>query len=92
MTELRYIRDVATLNMNADLCSGCLACTEVCPHAVFAASDGHVRIADRDACMECGACSLNCPEGAIELTPGVGCAAAIIRGWLTGGEPSCDCS
>jgi hypothetical protein len=29
--------------------------------------------------------------GAIEVHAGVGCAAAIIKGWITGGEPNCDC-
>jgi len=29
---------------------------------------------------------------AIEVKAGVGCAAAIVTGWLTGSEPSCDCS
>ena len=28
----------------------------------------------------------------ISVKPGVGCAAAIINGILTGSEPSCDCS
>ncbi|MCO5387513.1 hypothetical protein [Desulfosporosinus sp.] len=29
---------------------------------------------------------------ALEVKPGVGCASAIIKGWLTGSEPNCDCS
>ena len=41
--------------------------------------------------MECGACALNCVPGAINVKPGVGCAQAIINGWLTGSEPNCDC-
>jgi hypothetical protein len=41
--------------------------------------------------MECGACAKNCRPGPITVAPGVGCAAAVILGWLTGGEPSCDC-
>ena len=49
-------------------------------------------IVDKDACMECGACALNCPANALEVNAGVGCAAAIIMGWVTGEEPSCDCS
>jgi len=33
----------------------------------------------------------NCVPGANSVDPGVGCAQAIIHGWLTGGKPSCDC-
>jgi ferredoxin len=55
-------------------------------------ADKRAVIADLGACMECGACALNCSAGAITLKPGVGCAEAIIRGWLTGTEPSCGCS
>lgn len=36
--------------------------------------------------------TLNCPLNVIEVKPSVGCAYAIIMGWLTGREPSCDCS
>ena len=33
--------------------------------------------------MECGGCAKNCPEEAISVNPGVGCAAAIIAGWIS---------
>jgi len=48
-------------------------------------------ISDKDRCMECGACVRNCAFGAITVNAGVGCAAAIINGMITGGEPSCGC-
>ena len=41
--------------------------------------------------MECGACAKNCPMSAINVDANVGCAAAIILGWLTGKEPTCGC-
>lgn len=91
MQGMRYIEDVVTLKLDAEKCTGCRACTLVCPHGVFAMADKRAVIADLDACMECGACALNCAPGAITLKPGVGCASAIIRGWLTGTEPSCGC-
>jgi len=91
MQELRYLEDAVTLTLDADKCTGCQTCTLVCPHGVFAMADKRAVIADRGACMECGACALNCSAGAITVTPGVGCAAAIIRGWVTGSEPSCGC-
>lgn len=92
MQGMRYIEDVVTLKLDAEKCNGCQACTVVCPHGVFAMADKRAVIVDREGCMECGACALNCASGAITLKPGVGCASAIIRGWLTGTEPSCGCS
>jgi len=89
--KLKYLKNVATLELNADKCVGCGRCTEVCPHGVFDIVDDKAQIVDRDLCMECGACALNCPEGAIEVNAGVGCAAAIIKSWFTGKEPTCDC-
>jgi NAD-dependent dihydropyrimidine dehydrogenase PreA subunit len=91
MQRLRYITDVATLKLDRDLCTGCRVCMNVCPHGVFSlAEDRKVTITDLDGCMECGACATNCAWQAITLKPGVGCAAAIINGWLHGTEPSCD--
>jgi len=92
MQGLRYLPDVATLELDEGACNGCGICETVCPHAVFRVEERKARIADRDACIECGACQLNCPEAAISVHAGVGCAAAIIKGWVTGKEPSCGCS
>ncbi len=91
MAAMRYIEQVVTLELNVAKCNGCRQCTIVCPHAVFEMRDSRAHMADKGACMECGACALNCAQGAITLKPGVGCAAAIINGWITGSEPTCDC-
>lgn len=91
MRSLRYIEEAVTLSYDAEKCTGCRRCTEVCPHQVFALRDKRAVIVDRGACIECGACQRNCASGAISVDAGVGCAAAIINGWLTGSEPSCDC-
>jgi len=91
MAGLRYMQGVATLRLNAGACTGCGVCREVCPHGVFGHETGKAVILDLDACMECGACALNCREGALSVAQGVGCARAIIHGWLTGEPPSCDC-
>jgi NAD-dependent dihydropyrimidine dehydrogenase PreA subunit len=88
----RYLKDVSTLAYAADKCSGCGRCTEVCPHGVFDMVNRKAQITDKDLCMECGACALNCPANAIEVNAGVGCAAAIIYGWVAGKEPTCGCS
>ncbi|KUO58294.1 MAG: ferredoxin [Gracilibacter sp. BRH_c7a] len=88
----QYLKNVTTLKLNTNACTGCERCIEVCPHQVFALKNGKSEIINKDSCMECGACAKNCPFMAIEVRPGVGCAAAVISGWLKGDEPSCDCS
>jgi len=88
----RYLKNVSTLKMKPDMCTGCGKCIEVCPHNVLSINNGKASIVAKDRCIECGACVKNCPFNALEVKPGVGCASAIIKGWLTGTEPSCDCS
>jgi len=91
MDGFRYLDGVATVRLDDAACTGCGMCEEVCPHGVFAVAEGKARILDRDVCIECGACAMNCPSKSISVTPGVGCAAAIMNGWLTGSKPSCGC-
>lgn len=88
----KYLKNVATLKLSTEKCMGCGMCLNVCPHGVFALKEGKAQITGRDSCMECGACLKNCPFSAILVSSGVGCASAIIKGLLTGSEPSCDCS
>jgi len=87
----KYLKNVTTLRLSQEKCIGCGICMNVCPHRVFEVVGGKAQITS-EACIECGACALNCPASAIEVEPGVGCAAAIIRGWLTKSEPICDCT
>ena len=86
---MKYLTRDLSLRLDAARCTGCGLCVDVCPHGVFAVEHRKARILDRDACMECGACARNCAAGAVTVRSGVGCAAAIIRGALTGREPCC---
>jgi len=88
----KYLKNVTSLRYNSGKCVGCGRCAEVCPHGVFEVNEKKARLSDRDSCMECGACALNCPARTIKVNAGVGCAAAIITGWITGKEPTCGCS
>lgn len=88
---MRYLSNVSTLRYSPDQCIGCGRCTEVCPHGVFKMGDKRAILTDRNLCMECGACARNCDFKAIRVNAGVGCAAAVIRGIATGGEPTCGC-
>lgn len=92
MSSLRYLDNVVTLQLDPEKCIGCGLCATVCPHRVLTMAERRAEISDRDACIECGACAGNCPTAALTVKKGVGCASAIINGWLRGGEPSCDCS
>ncbi|MDI6727753.1 MAG: mercury methylation ferredoxin HgcB [Thermodesulfovibrionales bacterium] len=88
---MKYLQNVTSLELSPEKCTGCGRCVDVCPHGVFVIKDKKASITDKDLCMECGACALNCEFGAISVNSGVGCAAAIINGMITGGPPSCDC-
>lgn len=90
--KMHYLKNVATLELNMDKCTGCGICLDVCPHSVLGLADKKAVILDRDACMECGACSMNCPFEAISVDSGVGCAQALLRASITGGEATCGCS
>jgi NAD-dependent dihydropyrimidine dehydrogenase PreA subunit len=91
MKDFRYLSGVTTLAYAEARCVGCTSCVTVCPHGVFVMDGKKARLADKDGCMECGACALNCPSGAILVTPGVGCAAYIISGWIHGKEKASCC-
>jgi NAD-dependent dihydropyrimidine dehydrogenase PreA subunit len=82
MKGFRYLRNVATVELNEPACIGCGRCVEVCPHQVFSLSGNKAGIVDRDGCMECGACQMNCPVAAITVDAGVGCASGLINEWL----------
>lgn len=90
--KMKYLKNVVTLDLNSDKCTSCGICLDVCPREVLAEKEGRVVIKERDACIECGACALNCPFSAIKVRVGVGCAAALIKASLTGGEATCGCS
>ena len=83
MKGYRYLDDTATLCFNNNLCTGCGNCLVVCPHRVFSLKNGKAEVMDPNWCMECGACAVNCPAGAIYVRAGVGCAQAILHGWLS---------
>lgn len=92
MGKLVYLKDVVTLQLDSEACSGCAMCAMVCPRGVFEISHRKARIADRDSCIECGACALNCPEEALSVRVGVGCASAVINSVLGIKNSGCCCS
>ncbi len=91
MKEIRYLPNVATLQLDQDQCIGCGICEVVCPHRVFSLKDKKASIQDLDGCIECGGCASNCPVNAISVTPGVGCASYIILKWIKGKDANVTC-
>ena len=85
-----YLKNVVTLELDQEKCSGCGMCLIVCPHAVLSMNHDKAQINNRDSCMECGACGLNCPTDALTVQAGVGCAAAVINAAL-GRDGACCC-
>jgi len=78
MKRLTYLKNVSTLQLDKEKCTGCKMCTHVCPHAVFIIKDKKSSIQHKNSCMECGACAMNCPSKAITVKSGVGCATGVI--------------
>lgn len=91
MGKLIYLKDVVTLELDQQKCTGCGVCLMVCPHAVLGMNNGYAKIENQDACMECGACAQNCPVDVVRVRSGVGCAAAVIHSVLGRESSSCCC-
>lgn len=77
-----YLKGVATLRLEQEICIGCGMCLTVCPQEVFSMAEGKAFIVEQDACMECSACKVNCPVDAIRVQSGVGCAHAVLHSML----------
>jgi NAD-dependent dihydropyrimidine dehydrogenase PreA subunit len=52
------------MQINAELCTGCGACVEICPNGAIQLSDG-LAVLDQPACTQCQSCVDACPVGAI---------------------------
>ncbi|MDD3406954.1 MAG: 4Fe-4S binding protein [Methanomicrobium sp.] len=52
--------------VNADACTGCETCVDVCPSEAITMKDG-IAAVDADMCVDCEACVDECPAEAIHM-------------------------
>jgi len=50
--------------VNAETCTGCGACVEICPVDAIKMI-GSKAVIDKETCIDCGACDPECPVSAI---------------------------
>jgi len=66
------------ITIDAERCTGCGACMEVCPTGALYLVDGKATV-DGALCRECEACLAICPTAAITLTARQGAVAEPVR-------------
>ena len=54
------------VKVNADICTGCGICVDLCPLEAISLNDDKAVI-DEDTCTECSLCVDECPNDAISL-------------------------
>lgn len=68
------IKIMSKIEVNDELCKGCLFCTKVCPKQIIKVSDSsnsrgykYVEQFDVEKCIGCKFCAIMCPDSAIEV-------------------------
>lgn len=79
------------ISIALESCSGCGACSYVCPFGVLSIISKKAVAVNESACIECGACETNCKDDAIEVPKGTGCLLIIIKEDILGQKPETAC-
>ena len=53
------------IKIEADECTGCETCVDICPVEAISMNDDDVAEIDQDECTECASCLMECPVEAI---------------------------
>jgi len=56
------------VQIDEDLCNGCVLCTKACPTKAIRVRHGRVARIE-GICIDCGECTWVCPRGAIKVIP-----------------------
>jgi len=79
---LDYVKEIAEIEVDEDLCSGCGVCIGLCPYGALSLKEGKDRpVAQIDVlkCKRCGSCVAACPSSAITIKDDFKKALAIIK-------------
>ncbi|MFC1907775.1 4Fe-4S binding protein, partial [Chloroflexota bacterium] len=71
--SLELQQEIADIELNQDLCSGCGVCVTVCPFdatSLEKSDEKLVAVIDDLKCKRCGLCMTACPAGAITIKDG----------------------
>jgi ferredoxin len=60
--------EMPKLIINAEECSGCGICIDVCPNEVLDLVDDIAQPINESSCDGCGTCAEECPMGAVEIS------------------------
>lgn len=63
-------REAGTIAVNQSACTGCGACSRICPSDVLHLENGRVKVCQDSGfgCIACGHCMMVCPNGSISVT------------------------
>lgn len=61
-------RSLITYSINAELCTGCLACKGVCPSEAITGEKEEPHRINIELCIKCGACEESCNFDAVQIT------------------------
>ena len=53
--------------IDAELCTGCRLCVDICPTSALAQLEGKAKLVHPELCTYCTLCEDKCPENAIAL-------------------------
>lgn len=74
---------IPEIEVDAELCTGCRLCFQVCPKGVFSIESMKAIVVKREECINCTACYTRCPTGAIvhsfDNREGAECGCAYCR-------------